>query len=244
MRTPAIALLIALTTVGHARAQEEAPAPHEEPRPASKTTVRGTISDDLVGRWVAMGWMNLPNDRTRNVPYFWEITKQQDQLDLRVRFVWFPEPQNEAMKNGNREGKQWRPSPEDIAAVVPAWDHLPVWRGTGPSEVNIEIFGPDAFDDEIKNDARMKDSRWVIRSHFVFPPSKVGAATAQQVNVYGASAAEDGGYAGNFKTFVLAATPFMTPLNFEGTFRLYRVDTPRRGLLDRLADLFSGCGRR
>jgi hypothetical protein len=90
----------------------------------------------------------------------------------------------------------------------------------------------------------MKDAKWVIRTHFVFPPSKAGAAAAQQVNVYGVLSPEDSGFAGNFKTFVLAAAPFMTPLNFEGTFRLYRLDTPRRGLGARVLDLFSGCGRR
>lgn len=245
MRAAIVALLAVIVTMGvPVRAQEEAAAPREEARPESKTTVRGTIPDDLTGRWIAMGWMHLPNDRVRNVPYFSEITKDSGQLALRVRFVWFPDPQNEAMKTANREGKEWHPSAEEIAAAATAWDKLPLWRGAGPSQVQTEILGADAFDDELKNDPRMKDAKWVIRTHFVFPPSKVGAATAQQVNVYGVTATEDSGFTGNFKTFVLAAAPFMTPLNFEGTFRLYRLDTPRSGFGARLRDFFSGCGRR
>jgi hypothetical protein len=110
--------------------------------------------------------------------------------------------------------------------------------------VSTEIIGADAFDDELKNEPRIKDAKWVIRNHFLFPPSKAGASTAQQVNVYGINGAEGDGYAGNYKTFVLASAPFLTPLNFEGTFRLYRLETPRRGLGARVLDLFRGCGRK
>jgi hypothetical protein len=242
-----VVLLLALLTPVRGEDEPSSPqdaAPREEARPQSKTTVAGTVPSGLAGRWVAMGWMQLPNGKTRNVPYFWEITEESGEPRLRVRFVWFPDAQNEAMRNANKAGEPWRPSPEDLAAANAAWDRLPLWRGPGPSEVSTEILGRDALDDELKNDARMKDAEWVVRNHFLFPPSKAGASTAQQVNVYGVLSAEGDGYAGNYKTFVLAAAPFLTPLNFEGTFRLYRLEPPRRGIAARVLDLFRGCGRR
>jgi hypothetical protein len=239
-------LLLALAAPVQAQDEPANPqeaAPREEARPQSKTTVTGTVPRDLLGRWVAMGWMQLPNGKVRNVPYFWDVTEEGGEMRLRVRFVWFPDAQNEAMRNGNKAGEAWRPSPEELATANAAWDHLPLWRGPGPSEVSTEILARDAFDDELKNDPRMKDAQWVVRNHFLFPPSKVGASTAQQVNVYGVLKAEGDGYSGNYKTFVLAAAPFLTPLNFDGTFQLYRLESPRRGLLARVLDLFRGCGR-
>jgi hypothetical protein len=104
------------------------------------------------------------------------------------------------------------------------------------------LTGRDAFDATFTSDARTRDAQWVLQQTETFDAS--AAPAVRQVAVYGVLEARDGGYRGNYLNTLLAAAPFPIPITFNGTFQLIRLEAPRPGLLARLADLLSGCGRR
>src|SRR6266852_2671994 len=66
-------------------------APAPLPPPEQHTTVRGTPPGDLVGRWLVVGWIELPNGKlSATVPAFWEIAREGGQPVLTVRFAHLP----------------------------------------------------------------------------------------------------------------------------------------------------------
>ena len=215
------------------------------PPPAQKTVVRGTPPKDLAGRWLAVGWIELPSGgRVRTAPTLWEI-KQDDQLALTVYFGVLPPAQQKELNDANTAEKRWQPSPADIAQLAAAWDTMPM---SDPRLVSIdsEIVGHDGFDQSFSSDAKTRDAVWVVRQLEQFHPS--ASPTIKTINVYAALEPREGGWFGNFTTATVAAVPLPIPIMLNGTFQLYRVvggaPPPPRGLLGRLMDFLQGCGRR
>jgi len=212
------------------------------PPPEQHTVVHGTLPKDLAGRWVAVGWIELPGGRARTTPTLWEI-EQDDQLALTIRFAPLPPAQQKALNDANTADQRWQPSPADIAQLAAAWDTLPT---SDPRMVSIEteIVGHDGFDQSLSSDAKTRDAAWVVRQLEQFHPS--ASPTIKTINVYAALEPREGGYFGNFTTATIAAIPLPIPITLNGTFQLYRVGggAPPRGLLGRLMDFLRGCGRR
>jgi hypothetical protein len=241
MRT--VGSLIALV-VSLASLPVGATEPPPLPPPEQHTVVRGTPPQDLPGRWMAVGWIELPGGKARTSPTLWEI-KQDDQLVLTVRFAALPPAQQKALNEANTAERQWRPSPVDIAQLAAAWDALPP---ADPHMVSIqnEIIARDGFDEAFTSDAKTREAAWVVRQAEQFHPS--AAPAIKTVNVYAVLEPREGGYFGNFTTATIAAVPLPIPIALSGTFQMYRVDggapPPRRGFLGRLMDFLQGCGRR
>jgi hypothetical protein len=218
--------------------------PQAVPPPEQHTVTRGTPPQDLPGRWMAVGWIQLPNDKARTTPTLWEI-KQDDQLVLTVRFAALPPALQKALDDANTAEQRWRPSPVDIAQLAAAWDALPPWD---PRLVSIqnEIVARDGFDETFSNDAKTREAAWVVRQAEQYHPS--ASPAIKTVNVYAVLEPREGGYFGNFTTATVAAVPLPIPITLSGTFQMYRVDggaaPPRRGFLGRLLDFLQGCGRR
>src|SRR2546427_1379632 len=212
------------------------------PPPEQQTVVRGTTPRDLPGRWMAVGWIELPGGKARSTPALWEI-EQDDQPVLTVRFVGLPPAQQKSLDDANTAEQQWRPSPVDIAQLAAAWDALP------PSDSRLvsiqnEIIARDGFDQAFTSDAKTREAAWVVRQAEQYHPS--AAPAIKTINVYAVLEAREGGYFGNFTTATIAAVPLPIPITRSGTFQLYRLDVgaTSRGFLGRLMDLFRGCGRR
>ena len=241
MRT--VGSLIALV-VSLASLPVGATEPPPLPPPEQHTVVRGTLPQDLPGRWMAVGWIELPDGKARTTPTLWEI-KQDDQLVLTVRFAALPPAQQKALDDANTAEQRWRPSPVDIAQLAAAWDALPP---SDPRLVSIqnEIIARDGFDQSFATDAKTREAAWAVRQAELYHPS--AAPAIKTINVYAVLEAREGGYFGNFTTATIAAVPLPIPITLSGTFQLYRVDggapPPRRGFLGRLMDFLQGCGRR
>ncbi len=107
-----------------------------------------------------------------------------------------------------------------------------------------EIVARDGFDEVFTNDAKSKDAIWVVRQVERFDPS--ASPTIEQINVYSALEPRGAGYYGNLVAATIAAAPLPIPITLSGHFQVFRLggEAPKRGLLARLLDLFSGCGRR
>jgi len=213
------------------------------PPPEQQTVVRGTLPRDLVARWMAVGWIELPDGKARTTPTLWEIKQESDQLVLTVRFAGLPPAQQKALDNANTAEQAWRPSPVDIAQLAAAWDTLPP---ADPRLLSIqnEIVARDAFDLSFTSDAQTRAAAWVVRQSERYHPS--ASPAMQTVNVYAVLEPREGGYFGNFTTATIAAAPLPIPILLKGTFQMYRLGAgaPPRGFLGRLLDAFQGCGRR
>jgi hypothetical protein len=248
MRTSAVALALFATMGAFALAQEEKKElPIPEGPPEQRTVVHGTPPADLAGRWLVVGWVELPRQQgARTTVAFWEITGAGEQTAIKVRFFPLPEAQQKAIDAANTATQQWRPSATDLAQVAATWDAA---KETDPHLATIEneIWMHDAFDDDFRREPKTKDAIWAVRQKEDFRPS--AAPAVRQINVYGALEAKEGGYAGSYASATLAAAPFPIPITLNGTFQSYRLDTSApppspRGFLARLMDTFSGCGRR
>jgi hypothetical protein len=242
MRIVAPVLAVALSlSVLPARADEGQPPP--QPR-KELTVVRGTPPADLVGRWMAVIWIELPGGKSRTTAVFWEIAKDAGQLALTNRFAELPAAQTAALNGANQTEQPWRPTPEEVATVAREWDAL---KPDDPriAQIQNEIVARDGFDESFKGEPRTKDAVWVIRQAEDF--DSTAAPAVKQINVYGALGPKDDGWAGNYTGATLAAAPFPIPITLNGTFQAYRLSggpAAPRGFLARLLDLFSGCGRR
>lgn len=213
--------------------------------PKQTTVVRGTPPKDLPGRWMAVGWIEVPDKTARSVANLWEITEQNGAPSLTIRFVNLPPPQEESLATANTAQKPWQPTPSDLANIASSWDQL---TAGDPRILTVEneIIGRDGFDQAFKMEPKTKDAIWAVRQLERFDPSAGGAI--QTINVYGVLEARDGGYFGNFTTATVAAAPLPIPIMLNGTFQMYRLErngsSTSRGFFARLMDAFQGCGKR
>jgi hypothetical protein len=238
----ALALLVVIGATLPSSMHAEEPAPSGPAVLAvQETTVQGT-PPALSGRWLSLGWVELPDGRVVNAVALWEIAEKDGKPVLTHRFVSLPPPLKKAVEAANAAGKAWKPSPEELSQLRAAWDGLTPETLHAVKVANI-ITGRDGLDDSLKGDERTKDALWVVQQRQDFDGS--AGAAMRQVSVYAARAQAEGGYTGNFDTATIAAAPFPVPIAFKGTFQLYRVDEPaRRGLVARFFDVFSGCQAR
>ena len=258
MRPLTIAFVSAIVLVGAARADElsttttAAPAlpgpatsttaPAATEPPPQDTKVLGT-PPDLVGRWLAVGWIaKADKEKTITVAAPWEISRRDGRLELKELYVELPQALRDALEKANANEQPWKPSPAEIDGLDAAWDHLE-FRDPRYAACHHEIAGPDGFPEEVKKEERSKDAILVIRQRLDAAPSAV--PLIRQVQVWAATARADGGYTGNYDVASLAAVPFPVPIQFKGTFRIYPVAKApsEAGLLARLLDVFRGCGR-
>src|SRR5262249_33799082 len=145
-----------------------------------ETIAQGTVPD-LAGRWMALGWVDLPGGRQTTIPTFWEVTTTDGKPVLTQKFVDLPAPLKEGLDKSNTNATRWRPSADDLAKLAGSWDSL-TKTDSHVAHVKSDISGSDAFDDSIKNEPRSKDSKWVVRQRWDFD-GKAGALN-RQVMVY------------------------------------------------------------
>lgn len=246
MRNRFALVLGAMTLTGIVRlatGQEGAPGDDKPPAtPEQITEARGELPADLVGRWLAVGWIAMPENKARTTTALWEIVRQGGALGLVIRFANLPEVQQKALDAANAASEAWKPTPADLAAIAAGWGTLPA---INPKLVKVknEVVAHDAFDKDFQSEARTKDARWAIRQTQDFHRS--AAPSVRQINVFGGMAPVGDGWTGNYTTTILAAAPFPIPITLNGTFELYRLGgtAAPRGLIARLFDMFSGCGK-
>jgi hypothetical protein len=226
-----LAIGLLLPTTGPAA---EPPAGVQE-----ETVIHGT-PPPLAGRWLVVTHIDAKGKPQTSVR-FWDLSSGAEGLALGERFVALPAAEQASLDRANAEGVEWNPSPAVLDAVAAGWEALPE-RSADAASVSNEIFSPEAFGKDITSEESMQHGLWVIRRIIVFRPD--GAALRQH-DAFGALEALPDGFAGNYWTTTVVRGPFLIPISFKGTFRLYRVEpAAARGWLARILDLFSGCGRR
>lgn len=231
MRHRALAIgLLALAAVGLVVAAEEVPD--------ETTTVRGT-APDLTGRWLVLAWLDLPSGFARTNAYVWEVARRDGAPALTVRFVNLPAEMQAALDAANQARTPWYPGPDDVARVAANVATL-VPRDAQPQKVETVLYGPDGFDDTLRAEPTTSGALWVVQQ--TETPNPETARTSRQVHIFGAREPLDGGWKGAYTTVVVAVAPFPVPITFKGWFQAYSLDA-RPGLLERILDVFRGCGR-
>src|SRR5262245_35738769 len=114
VRALASGLLAALLVAGHAGAQESAPPVS----PANATTIQervvhGTAPDGLVGRWLAVSWLDNTNS---TITAFWQIAEEDGKPVISERFGLLPDPPRTSYDAASAEGRRWIPTADDLAA--------------------------------------------------------------------------------------------------------------------------------
>lgn len=223
--------------------EADAPPP-AEPDLSSKAATHETVAAGtlpaLEGRWMVLSDLELAGQR-RTVPAFWEVQETSGAPVITEHFVTLPLELHNALEAKNEASATWEPTAAELATIAAAWHELPD-QMRGVATVKNEIWAREAFTDEIKADAKTKDAQWVLRQTYEFVPA--GRRPLRQVNIFGAREASDQGFTGMYSGVAVAAAPFPVPIPYNGSFRMIRLDpAPAQGWLERIADMFSGCGR-
>lgn len=232
---------------GAAPAATEAAPPAEPAAPldiSTKATTNETVAlgslPPLAGHWMVLNDLDL-GGRKRTVPAFWAITEEKGAPVVVERFVTLPVDLNKVLEQKNAAGERWEPTDEQLATIRAAWDDLPD-QMRGVAHVRNELWGRDAFTDEIKKEAVTKDADWVVRQTYQFMPG--GHRPVRQVNVFAVTEETPRGFAGTYSGAAVAMAPFPVPIPYKGSFRMIRLGaTSGGGLLQRIGDWFKGCGR-
>lgn len=239
-----VVLFGALLLRAPAGAQPQAEAPAAEPTgpPPQEVVSAGTVPDDLLGRWLVVGWIGIrDNDQAKTTTSLWEVTREDAQLVFREVYRELPERVARVVTDANAGDKAWRPAPQDLAEIGSAWGTTPE-RDPKLATLRNELYGKDGFDRDFKNESQTKDAIWAARQTGTF--RKSAAPTVRSINVLGATEQRNGGYAGNYTAATIAAAPFPIPIKLDGKFQMYRVGDAaapaKRGFL---SSLFSGCGK-
>jgi hypothetical protein len=232
----AVGLAVVLLAMVLASARADAPAAVSE-----TTAVKGRVPLDLVGRWLVAHDARLPTGKLRPFVRLVEIRQGAEHLELHLHQVELPDDLKARREQAAAAGESWHPTPDDLAIVTGRWAGLaPI-----PSDldhVENELFGADAFTDELKHDEETRDSDAAIVTKEFFSGAQPVKST---IAIYGVRERSPAEFAGTFVSTSIATAPFPLPITLRGAFRAYRLGpAPARSLVARVLDLFTGCGRR
>jgi hypothetical protein len=212
--------------------------------PAQQTTqVAGTVPD-LVGRWLVVAEVEGPTktEPAATTAALWDVSAPGGTIDVTRPQVDLPPDLKQAVERANKERTHWEPSVRQLQDLRDTWQNLPV-IDTGVGHVETKVTGSDAFDSVMKGEERMKGARFIIQQIVDFLPG--GGRPIKDVYIYGGLEERPDGWSGSYMSAGVAPSPVPIPITLNGTFRAYRLESiPQRGLLARILDVFSGCGRR
>jgi hypothetical protein len=218
------------------------PARCDDAPPEQTTEIVGTVPD-LAGRWLIVARIEVAPQSAlaATTTALWDVTMADGKPVVTLRQVDLPQALRDSVEKAGAAHAAWEPTARELADLGEAWASLPAAeRGIG--HVDTKITGSDAFDDVMKGEERMKGARFVIQQVVDFRPGT--GRPIKDVYIYGALEQRPDGWSGNYMSASVAPTPVPIPITLKGTFRAYRLESAGRGLLARLLDVFSGCGRR
>ena len=219
---------------------DEAPEPATPP--LATTTVAGSIPD-LTGRWLVVAEVTPQGGQTIiPVAYGLEVVTRDGQPAVTYRWGGIPPEIQASLDAATTKNEAWHPTPAQLDAIGHGWDKIaPDASAIASTETTIS--GPDAEPAVLKDDPKLSRALFTVQSTVTFQPG--GGRPARNVTVMAIKETTPNGYRGNYLNTMVAAAPFPIPIAFSGTFTLNRLAAPPQpGLLHRLLDAFSGCGRR
>jgi hypothetical protein len=232
-RTLVLAVVLATAAV-----LADSPTTTTVPAPVvQKTEVKGNLPADLVGRWLVVGLVKLPDGKVRPVARAWEIRPGPGHLELFLSLHPLPGPVNQKVTAAGEAGTAWSPDAEDLRLVAAGWEGAPT-LGVDTTGIENRITASEEYTPEYRADAVTRDTKLaiVVQENFT---GRSGAL--RSISVYGVRDRTPTTLGGTFVTTTLAAAPIPIPITLKGDFTAYRVGGRATGSwLDRL---FAGCNR-
>jgi hypothetical protein len=238
---PRFPWLLLLAFVLCSRPAAPADQPQEQPPTQYTTTVQGTVPD-LTGRWLVVGYVGL-QAKGGSVPISlgWNITQSHGKLNVVPRYGGLPPGAKAAYDAAASQQAPWEPTEEQLHELRDGWDTVAPDR---PPIASIEttISGPDAPGDLVKTDPTMADALFAIAMVINYAPGP--DRPTKDVMGFAAKEPAGDGYRGNYAGVTVANSPYIAPIAFKGTFRMYRLGPePQPSWWARALDIFTGCGR-
>ena len=238
---PRFPWLLLLAFVLCSRPAAPADQPQEQPPTQYTTTVQGTVPD-LTGRWLVVGYVGL-QAKGGSVPISlgWNITQSHGKLNVVPRYGGLPPGAKAAYDAAASQQTPWEPTEEQLHELRDGWDTVAPDR---PPIASIEttIIGPDALGDLVKTDPTMADALFAIAMVINYAPGP--DRPTKDVMGFAAKEPAGDGYRGNYAGVTVANSPYIAPIAFKGTFRMYRLGPePQPSWWARALDIFTGCGR-
>jgi len=232
------ALFSALVLIASA-AFAQSPTTTTIPAPVTqKTEVKGNVPADLVGRWLVVALVKLPEGKVRPVARAWEIRPGAEHLELLLSLHALPRSVNQKVVAAGDAGTPWSPDAEDLRLVAADWEGAPT-LGADTTGIENRITTSEEYTPEFRADASTRDTKLAI----VVQEGFTGRSGAlRSISVYGVRDETATTLAGSFVTTTLAAAPIPIPITLSGDFTAYRVGgrATAGSWLDRL---FAGCHR-
>ena len=229
-----LAVLVICLAVG---AQAQQPA---QPGGIPETTeVKGKVPGDLVGRWFTVNSPTLPAGQVLHVGRLWEIRRGSEHPELVLHRRQLAPAITEKLQQASTAGKPWAPDSADLAEIARQWEQLPA-EETSYERIENKLIGSDAYSVEQQADPVVQGSDFLILIQETFGGAQ---AVRNTYSVYAVRKSDAAGLAGTSVVTSLAIAIIPVPITYKGEFHAYRLDAGSRGLIGRVLDLFSGCGR-
>jgi hypothetical protein len=215
----------------------------ESSQPQQTTQVACAVPD-LAGRWLVVTRVELAPKSELGITTttLWTVVTADGKPEITLRQAELPPAVQASLEKANAAHAVLEPRLRELQELQEAWTGLPV-LDRGIARVETKITSSDAFDTVMKGEERMKGARFVVQQVVDFSPGE--GRPIKDVYIYGALEPRPDGWSGNYMSATVAPTPVPIPITLNGTFRAYRLESiAGRGLLARILDVFSGCGRR
>jgi hypothetical protein len=224
-------LALAQAPSGAPAAEEKAapatPKPAEKAAPATPkevketTEVQGTPPTGLIGRWLVVAEIKIPDGSVRPIGRTFEIRQGAEHLELVLHRTPLPPKLNDKLSAAAGAGKSWAPEADDLREVNETWSTLPPME-TSYSQLEHKITAKDGFPPEFEGDEVTKGALLAISIR----ESLAGQVVARTTSLYGVREQTPTTLSGPFITTSLAMAMMPIPITLKGDFKAYRVGEP------------------
>jgi hypothetical protein len=201
-------------------------APGERPAVKKEVKVDGDVPESLLGRWLVLTTLNLPDGPSPNASLL-EVTRGADgKVTFEHRNQDLPAELIDAAKAASKAGKDFVPSQEQLADLTANWSKFPADLERPPVRgLKYWFITHDKYTDEFKGDESARDAKAVlIVSRFPIPAPGGRAPVRNDLFFFIKDLTKER-LKGPYTNFQLITGFAPVPVTLQGGFTAYRVGT-------------------
>jgi hypothetical protein len=205
-----------------------------------KTTVKGKIDTKLEGVWLLVAQAQVAKDKYKNFLQLLKVTKGNEGLEFHMLDVRLPADIDATVRDANRKTlTAWVPSDAMLKTLAQNWSKLPAIKQKARDEflyLNIEytLAAPSEYAQTFPQQSdyivkALGDSKLGLKVQEDYRPRPAatsfrGSQVARRTSYYGIKTIDKDVLKGDMITgFVAMGAGTPLPLDFVGTFQMYRV---------------------
>ncbi len=201
-----------------------APAGGEKPAVKKEVTVDGEVPGPMLGRWLVLTTLNLPDGPSPNASLL-EVTLGADgKINFEHRTRDLPADVLDAAKAAGKAGKDFTPTQEQLRKLDASWSTFPTDVEAPPVRgLKYWFVARDHYTDEFKTDEGARDAKaTLIVSRFPIAPPGGRAPTRTDLFFFIKDLTPER-LTGPYTSFQLVAGFAPVPVTLQGGFTAYRV---------------------